>query len=151
MTDSGFCSFLLNISQELCSVKDSILCAFVISSFSHVQLFVTLWSVAHQAPLSKGILQASTLERVAMPSSRGSSQTRDQTCICCVTCIAGRFFTESQGKPIELYMQLQSRRLALRCFSGKSSVLSISQSIARNVPHPQGMGSVVYSPVRIPW
>ena len=108
MTDSGFCSFLLNISQELCSVKDSILCAFVISSFSHVQLFVTLWSVAHQAPLSKGILQASTLERVAMPSSRGSSQTRDQTCICCVTCIAGRLFTESQGKPIELYMQLQS-------------------------------------------
>ena len=50
-----------------------------------------------------------------------------------------------------VYMQLQSRRLALRCCSGKSSVLSISQSIARNVPHPQGMGSVVYSPVRIPW
>ena len=62
MTDSGFCSFLLNISQELCSVKDSILCAFVISSFSHVQLFVTLWSIAHQAPLSKGILQARILE-----------------------------------------------------------------------------------------
>jgi len=28
-----------------------------------------------------------------MPSSRGSSQPRVQTCISCVTCIAGRFFT----------------------------------------------------------
>ena len=44
-------------------------------------LFVTLWTVAHQAPLSMGILQARILEWVAMPSSRGSSQLRDQTCI----------------------------------------------------------------------
>ena len=26
----------------------------VLSHFSHVQLFVTLWTVAHQAPLSVG-------------------------------------------------------------------------------------------------
>ena len=32
---------------------------------------------ARQAPLSMGILQARTLEWVAMPSSRGSSQPRD--------------------------------------------------------------------------
>ena len=36
------------------------------------------------------ILQARILEWVAMPSSRGSSQPRDQTE---VSCIAGRFFT----------------------------------------------------------
>ena len=41
---------------------------------SCVQLFVTPWTVAHQAPLSMGILQAKILEWVAMPSSRGSSQ-----------------------------------------------------------------------------
>ena len=35
--------------------------------------------VAHQASLSIGILQARILEWVAMPSSRGSSQPRDQT------------------------------------------------------------------------
>ena len=29
----------------------------VVSRFSHVQLFATLWTVAHQAPLSMGILQ----------------------------------------------------------------------------------------------
>ena len=39
--------------------------------------FATPWTVAHQAPLSMGILQARILEWVAMPSSRGSSQPRD--------------------------------------------------------------------------
>ena len=46
-------------------------------SLSRVQLFATPWTVAHQAPLSTGILQAGILERVAMTSSRGSSQPRD--------------------------------------------------------------------------
>ena len=35
------------------------------------------WTVAHQAPPSMGILQATILEWVAMPSSRGSSQPRN--------------------------------------------------------------------------
>ena len=43
-----------------------------------VRLFATPWTVAHQAPLSMGILQARILEWVAMPSSRGSSGLRDQ-------------------------------------------------------------------------
>ena len=37
-----------------------------------------------------GILQARILQWVAIPISRGSSWSRDQTCI---SCIAGRFFT----------------------------------------------------------
>ena len=45
--------------------------------------------IAHQAPLSMGILQARILEWVAMPSSRGSSQPREQIQ---VFHIAGRFF-----------------------------------------------------------
>ena len=44
---------------------------------SHVRLFATLWTVARQAPLSKGILQARILEWVVIPFSRGSSQPRD--------------------------------------------------------------------------
>ena len=40
-------------------------------SHCHVQLSVTPWTVAWQALLSLGILQARTLEWVAMPSSRG--------------------------------------------------------------------------------
>ena len=35
------------------------------------------WTLAYQAPLSMGILQARILEWVAMPSSRGSFQPRD--------------------------------------------------------------------------
>ena len=43
---------------------------------SCVRLFATPWTVAHQAPLSMGILQAWILEWVALCSSRGSSQPR---------------------------------------------------------------------------
>ena len=48
-------------------------------SLSRVQLFVTPQTIARQAPLSTGILQARILEWVVMPFSRGSSQPRDQT------------------------------------------------------------------------
>ena len=40
-----------------------------------------------------GVFQASVLEWVAIFFSRGSSQSRDQTHISCVSCIAGRFLT----------------------------------------------------------
>ena len=43
-------------------------------SLSHVQLFVTLWTVARQVPVSIGILHIRILEWVAVPFSRGSSQ-----------------------------------------------------------------------------
>ena len=60
---------------------------------SHSIMFdsATQWTVAHQAPpLSMGILQVRLLEWVAIPSSRGSSELRDQTQ---VSCIAGELFT----------------------------------------------------------
>ena len=47
-----------------------------------------------------GILQARTLEWVAISFSRGSSWPRDQTCISWFSCTAGGFFTtEPPGKP----------------------------------------------------
>ena len=57
---------------------------------SHVQLFVTPWTVAHRAPLSTEILQARILEWIAIPFSRESSRPRDRAW---VSHIAGRFFT----------------------------------------------------------
>ena len=45
----------------------------VLCRFSHVQLCATLWTLALQAPLSMGILQARILESVTMPSSKASS------------------------------------------------------------------------------
>ena len=70
----------------------------VLNLFSHVWLFVPPWTLACQTPLSLGVLQARILEWVAMPSSRRSSQPRDQIR---VSCTAGRFCTtESPGKPL---------------------------------------------------
>jgi len=46
-------------------------------SFSPIWLFEIPWTVAHQAPLSMGILQERILELVAIPFSSGSSRPRD--------------------------------------------------------------------------
>ena len=48
------------------------------------------WTVAHQALLCHGILQARILEWVTIPCCRGSCQPREWIQ---VSCIAGRFFT----------------------------------------------------------
>ena len=78
-----------------------VLCYAVLSCFSQVQLFATPWTVARQAPLSMGILQARMLEWVATHSSRGSSQPQDWTLISRGSCIAGIFFTaEPAGTPL---------------------------------------------------
>ena len=58
-------------------------------SHSSVQLFATPWTVARQAPIH-GILQARILEWVAIPFSRGSSQSKDQTLVSCASCIDRR-------------------------------------------------------------
>ena len=63
------------------------MCACMLSRFSNVQHYVTLWTVARQAPLSMEILQARILEWVAMPSSRGSSRPRDRTHVSYISCI----------------------------------------------------------------
>ena len=67
----------------------------MLSCFSHVQLCAILWAAARLAPLSMGILWARILEWVAMPSSRESSQPRDQSCVLISTALADRFFTTS--------------------------------------------------------
>ena len=50
---------------------------------SHVWLFVTPWTVAHQAPLSMGF----SMQCVAIFSSRRSSQPRDGTHAFFISCI----------------------------------------------------------------
>ena len=73
----------------------------VLSCFSRVRLLATLWTVARQAPLSMGILQARVLESVAMLCSRGSSRPRDGVCLSRDFCIASGFFTaEPSGKAL---------------------------------------------------
>ena len=56
----------------------------ILCVLSHIWLFVTLRTVAHQAPLSVGFQQARKLEWVAISSSRGSPWSRDGTCVFCI-------------------------------------------------------------------
>ena len=87
---------LIDLTNTFIFVVPSMLLPLLLNCFSRVQLCLTLWLVARQASVH-GILQARILEWVAMPSSRGSSQPRNETQ---VSCIAGRFFTtEPPGKP----------------------------------------------------
>ena len=80
---------------------------------------VTPWTVARQAPLSMGILQARILEWVAMPSSRQSSRPRDRTHVSCSSCIAGGFFTTEQ------LVKLPYQALPLSKFSISKLLMSL--------------------------
>ena len=79
--------------------------ACVLSRFYHVQLFVTPWTVTHQALLS---IQARRLEWEAMPSSRGSSRPRVRTHVAYSSCAAGRFFTAEPPKS-SYYLMLAAK------------------------------------------
>ena len=82
---------------------------------------VNPWTVAHQAPLSVGILQARILEQVAMPSSRGPSQHRYQTQ---VSRIAGGFFFYHLSHEECLMKRLQSIiRQPQNIFTYQSSIV----------------------------
>ena len=45
------------------------LSAYVLSHFSHVQLFVTLWTVSRQAPLTMGLSRQEYWSRLPCPPS----------------------------------------------------------------------------------
>ena len=63
-----------NVRQEKspCSVIQSF--AFgVLSCFSHVQLFVTSWTVACQVPLTMGLSRQEYWSELPFPSPQGSS------------------------------------------------------------------------------
>ena len=62
-----------------------------------------------------GILQARILDWVAMPSSRGSSQPRDQTQVSCVSCSGRRIlcYWVARGSPITLLQNVERLERAL--------------------------------------
>jgi len=48
----------------------------MLSHFSHVQLFATLWTVAHQAPLSLGFSRQEHWSGVPLPSPAVTLETK---------------------------------------------------------------------------
>ena len=94
----------------------------MLSHFSCVRLFVTPWTVAHQAPLSMGfsrweywsgssvhgILQARTLEWVAVSFSRRSSRPSDQTSGSYVSCTGSQvlYHYRHLGSPSKWFISI---------------------------------------------
>ena len=72
-------------------------------SLSCVWLFVTPWTVAHQAPLSKGFSRQESWSGLPFPSPGESSWPRDRTQ---VSCIAGSLPSEPPGAPKTLERML---------------------------------------------
>ena len=73
-----------------CPYLPKSMCACVLNHFSHIWLSAIPWTLACQAPLFMGILQARILEWVAMLSHRASSWPRNWTCSSSIFCIGRR-------------------------------------------------------------
>ena len=81
----------------------------MLSHFTCVRVFATLWTMAHQASLSMGFSRQEYWSGLPCPSFRGSSQPRDQTRSFYVFCI-GRgvlYHLRHLGSPIGLYTNIK--------------------------------------------
>ena len=67
----------------------------ILSLFSHVQLFVTLWAVAHQAPLSMGSSRQEHWSGLPCLSPGGLADPGVKPMSLVSPALAGRFFTAS--------------------------------------------------------
>ena len=67
----------------------------VLSPFSHVQLFATLWTVAHQAPLSMGFSWQEYWSGLPFPSPGDLTDPGIKAASLMSLALAGRFFSTS--------------------------------------------------------
>ena len=98
-------------SKVGCTCQHQLHRACMLGHFSHIQLFVTLWTVARQAPMSMGFSRQGYWSRLPSPPPPGeSSRPRDRTHVSCISCIIGRFLTtEPPGKPPPVIRQGNSK------------------------------------------
>lgn len=85
------------ISHYLC------FCVHVLSHFSHVWLFVTLWTVVYQAPLSTGFSRQGYWSELPCPPPGDCPDPGNQIHISYVSALAGGFFTTSALWEAHLY------------------------------------------------
>ena len=68
---------------------------------SHVQIFVTTWTVAHQAPRSMGFSRQGYWSQLPFPSPGNLPKPRIKSMFPVARALEGRFFsTEPPGKPM---------------------------------------------------
>ena len=95
----------------------------MLNSFSHVRLCNRM-NYSPSGSSVHGILQARTLEWVAMPSPKGPSPPTDRTCVSCSSCLAGRSFaTELLGSPLCIMHSYKTTEWTLRLWWGSRAAL----------------------------
>ena len=88
------------MDKEVVHRRNGTLQACMLTCFDRVQLYVTLWSIARQAPLSMGFSRQECWSQLPCPPPEESSRPRDRNCISCGSWIASRFLTaEPPRKP----------------------------------------------------
>ena len=86
-------------------------------SLSLVWLSAMLCSVDCKDPFLHGIFQTTILGWVAIPSSAGSSQSRNWACVSCISCIGRRIFTsEPIGRLQKDVEDIESQKIILRAW-----------------------------------
>ena len=124
----------------------------------HAQLLQSCLTLCNPMDLSlpgssvHGVLQARILEWVPMPSSRGSSRPRDRTCVSCVSCTAGGFFTtEPLGKPADYCNigYLSSFHILVLFSDSLSDVLCLRTSHTCLSPDKEWTGPEIGTPLKI--
>ena len=128
--------------------------ACMLSHFSCVRLFATLWTIVHQAPLFIGILQARMLKWVAMVSSRGSSLTQGSN-MCLLHLLhwqVGSLPLVPPGKPVSPACQLKILRLCnlnnevnqFQSMNQSPICLTLWRTLIHTVTFEQSMGDSCY-------
>ena len=111
----------------------------VLSRFSHVWLFVTLWTGGSSV---HGILQARILEWVAISSSRGSSPARDWTHVSQVSCIGGFFTTSATWEAWKAYAHAHRASLVAQMVKKPPAMQETwVQSLGQEDPLEKGMAT----------
>ena len=101
-------SFLFDLAvsfSEVCLIEVS---AYVLSHFSRVGLFVTLWTIAHQAPLSMGFSRQEYWRGLPCPPSGDLPSPGIKPPSLMSPALAGGFFTTSAACTVLLLLLLLS-------------------------------------------
>ena len=96
-------------------VHSSLLLLLLLSRFSHVQLFAILWTVAHQAPLSRGFSRQEYWSGLPCPPPGNLPNPGIEPTSLTSPALAGRFFTTSATwetpVPIYFFVKCEQRLL----------------------------------------
>ena len=96
----------------------------VLNCFSHVQLFVTLWNIACQAPLSMGFFRQEYWSGLPFPPTGDLPQPGIEPEPLTSLVLAGRFFTTIDHEHLNIQVGTVACAQNARQFMRSSAVLS---------------------------